>query len=312
MDEGEFARRVAAVERHPVFAKIRPCLRRFGFPQRTFYLPAPGEEAIESNAIAWSEHSYELGLIRRIGREAFERYFLLEDEARSLPEVAVACGLDCAQAQAIQAFVLTSALQQPSPRKASRMQAAVTCLAKVAVEQGRPMLLWTLPHLARGRYRIDYEALAKLRASLPSARERREARRLVGIIEAINLRQGALWRCMEIILAEQSAFFRNARRSSLAPLPPSELAQRLSVHPSTIGRLAYRRGVLCPWDEPMSLRELMPNRRQCAVYVLRDILASAGAGTTDGELQRRLKNEFGLVLSRRTVNECRHAAMTSA
>ena len=97
--------------------------------------------------------------------------------------------------------------------------------------------------------------------------------------------------------------------TDLKPLTPAALARTLSVHASTIIRLLEGRSLIAPWNEQIPLRLLAPNRKKVAVAAIQELLEKAGARKwTDEDMRRRLRDRYGIILSRRSVNECRREA----
>ena len=80
--EPELASVISQVENDSLFKKIRPLVQRLPFKTGGFYL-RPLDEATAPagyDPIPWSEHQREVELIRRLGQERFQRYFLSNDE----------------------------------------------------------------------------------------------------------------------------------------------------------------------------------------------------------------------------------------
>lgn len=309
MGEPELARLIFRLEADPLFASLRPFLRRGPAPGGSFYplCETDGRGTELPADIGWEAHEREIALIRRAGQRAFEKYFLHGDLAFSEEETASATGLTPAEVRRVKAFVFAVSLQErPAAARAPASAARPSCLAKVVMAGGVPRLLWLLPQYARGRYEVDRPGLEKFMSSLAAA-ERGPLRRLLGAVELINMRQGTVRRLVELAVRSQRGFLSGGGELSLAPFTPSAAARKLAVHPSTVGRALHGRSLALEDGREFPLEAFFPNRRSLAVLAVRGLLEER-PHATDEELRRALESRFGLRLSRRTVNECRHAA----
>ena len=313
MAEPELARLIGRAEADSLFEKIKPFVSRLPFPQHRFHLPLDEQGVADRQAagdIAWSDHEREMELIRRMGRELFERFFLLEDHESSSEEIASNCGITLEDVKRIQAFLFTLSLRSHELRLPVRGAAGrhYSCIAKVELSAGKPAVIWMLPHLAFGRYRIDYAGLRAFRPRLATD-EKLRLRKLLGVLEAVNLRQNALWRAVDAVLSRQTAFLKSGRYADMEPLTAAALAGAVGVHPSTIGRLLEGRSLLMPWREELPMRSLLPNRKAVAVRAIQEVLAAGRDEPPDRELVRKLREDYRISASRRTVNEYRREAL---
>lgn len=145
------------------------------------------------------------------------------------------------------------------------------------------------------------------------------ARRLVA---ALNFRSRTLIRVGEALLEAQSAFLMGHRRAP-APLQRAELAARLGLHPTTVGRAVKGRGLLFEgqvrpmgWYFPTGIAGAGNTFSQPEILALvRDLVAAETAETvlSDEALADRLR-EDGVDIARRTVakyRQCLHIPSSS-
>ena len=296
MPEPGFARFVESLERESLFQRIRPYLRRSA-PAR-FHLPLRGEEARASGfSIAGRER--ELELLRRIGLETVERAFLAASPGLSDEEVARLSGLRVEEAKRARAFLLALSVEShPLPADAAPGQ-RFTCVARL--EPRGPA--WLLPHLARGRYEVDYDGLKRFERAELDAGERAKLRRLLHDVEAINARGATLARLVALLAERQRRFVETGEEAALEPLTGVSAAGELGVHPSTLSRAVAGRSVLLPLGREVPLRRFLVSRREARIRAITSLLEEA-PGLSDRELAALLAAR-GLGASRRTVNECR-------
>ncbi|MBI4052341.1 MAG: hypothetical protein HY400_07525 [Elusimicrobia bacterium] len=312
MPEPHVARLIAEVERDPLFEKIRPFIRRVRFPSTRFLWPydrADLQEAPDSWHIDWSQFQTEMECIQRMGQEAFERHFLYEEEGLSLEETTFRCGISAEEARTVRAFVYFLSLHAPQTNLPQPAAEHSTCIAKIEWADHKPHLAWLLPHLARGRYEIDYEGIKSLQSSRQlQAEDKQRLRKLLGTLEMINGRHNTLWRILQTVLETQSRFLKSERKTDLVPLPQSALARSLHVHPSTVTRAIRSRSLLTPWNKEFPISAFLPNRRDMVVSAIRELFEEEESNKTDETLRKKLASKYGFAVSRRTVNECRHIA----
>jgi DNA-directed RNA polymerase specialized sigma54-like protein len=142
--------------------------------------------------------------------------------------------------------------------------------------------------------------------------ERRRLRHLLKKIETINLRQNTLYRILETTARLQVDYLRTGLETDLRPVSLRMLARRLDLAPSTVSRALHGRSVELPNGEERPLALLTPGRRRVLREVIAKWLEEPGMRPTDAALAERLRLEFRIRVSRRTVNAVRHDLDASA
>lgn len=324
MPEREFAREIEKIETDPLFKKL--FFGREGAPglisrQRwpngrfsgSFYevderTAAKGESVQVEEAVA--ERLDLLPLIKKMGQDSFERYFLRGEEALSLEEIARRVGLAAGEVERIHELLLHIGAQEEFylPEREPAMARRFSCLARVDIDGGEPSFEFFSPHWARGLYHIKYESLDEWKKDNdlePGERKRLPA--LLKRVETVNLRQNTLYRILETLTKLQADFIGTRDPSRKRPISLRQLAHRLDVAPSTVSRAASGRSVRMPWERELPLIDLMPGRRKVVLDILGHWLEQ-GAQSSDAALAERLKAEYAIKISRRTVNAARHQA----
>ena len=329
MTEPEVSREVAELESDPLFQQLLhgsssgpSLLRRSRWPASSLH---PGFYELKENIAAATDsadihdilekHKGLMRLIRRIGRDAFEKHFLYAEETKPLPELCAQLKLTEPEGKRILELVLEVGARSEFFRPSSVSKTAglhYHCIARVEKDLRDPETIYfqfLAPHWARGRYEVLYEQLEdwKQKKGLTSAQKRR-LRSLLKKIELLNLRQDTLFQILSRIIAVQSAYLQSRLDFRRRPLSLRELARRIGVAPSTVSRSVGRRSVELPWGEEIPLKRLLTQQRAVVLLILSHWLEQGDIqpGVTDDQLMRRLADEAGINVSRRTVNQCRH------
>ncbi len=310
--EPKLARLINRIETDPIFEKIRPFISRL--PLGKFWLPLANWDAQNIQAddhIPWSEFSYEISLISKIGQKAFEKYFLYDDIGFTTEEIALKCHINCDEIKRIRAFLFTLSMQAHSfkhPKLKSKNSVHYTAIAKIYLHNGIPKTAWKPPHLARGRYKIDYNSLKMLMNSRFTAGERKKASQILRMLELINMRNKTILHILESIIKIQRKFLKTDKPIDLTQMSPSALARHLGVYPSTVTRAISRRSMVTPQNKEFPLLFFLPNQKRKIIMAITETLVS-GKKMTDFSLAAALRDKYRISISRRTVNNCRHVAM---
>ncbi|MBI5240458.1 MAG: hypothetical protein HY926_08285 [Elusimicrobia bacterium] len=321
MPEREFAREIERVEKDPLFRKLhfgtgsRPgFIRRQRWPSgrcgSSIFEAAvhalPSRQHVQVEEIVDRRQAL-LPKIQELGREAFERYFLYAEEALPLAEIARRTGFAEEEIREINDLLVEFGAQAEFAGPAEAAPAsAYASLAAISLEQGEPALEFHSPYWARGRYQIRYDLLDEWkRSGLLDGRELKQLPRLLRKIETLNLRQNTIYRVLESLCRLQAKYLKSRREELMRPISLQQLARQLELSPSTVSRAAAGRSVRLPWGREVPLIALLPGRRRVLRRILALWLEEEGPRGTDAGLAARLRQEFGISVSRRTVNAVR-------
>ena len=321
MPEREFARQIERIESDPLFKKLSlgtgaeaGIIRRQRWPNGQFSsgfyemnekVLAGGERVKVEELLG--EDAALIPKIRKMGPEAFERYFLYAEEALPIGEIARRTGLTLKQAERVNGLLLKVGAQAEfAPRRGPQPRGSYACLARLSVDGSEPGFEFFSPYWARGLYQIRYDLLEKWKdeGRLPGG-ELKRLPHLLKKLETINLRQNTVFRILESLAKLQARYLRSRREDFKLPLSLRMLAHRLDLAPSTVSRAVSGRSVRLPWDKETPLISLMPGRRRVLKEVLSRWLAE-DARRTDAHFVEKLKAEYGIRISRRTVNSVRN------
>ncbi|MBI3549043.1 MAG: hypothetical protein HY078_08395 [Elusimicrobia bacterium] len=324
MPEKEFARELESIEKDALFKTLyfggegrRGAISRQRWPggrmNGSFYeineqiVAGKGERVKVEEALG-----EKVGLVEKIqkmGRAAFEKYFLYGEESHSLPEIAKETSLSEEDVQAIHEFLLEIGAQAEFylPTREPDMVRSYSCLARLSIsEDGEPRFEFFSPHWARGYYQIRYDSIEEWkRSGQLTADQRRRLPHFLKRLETINLRQNTIYRILESATKLQAEYLKSKNLELMLPISLRKLAQRLDLAPSTVSRALAGRSIRLPWGKEAPLITLVPGRRKVVREIVGDWL-DAGAQGTDAVFAERLKSEFGIRVSRRTVNAVRN------
>lgn len=332
LGETQIAELIKEIEEDPLFLRmLRPESRdwkvlKFQPHPRTrlstsFYemtdQPAPAGAPSDIAALI-EERKGVLELIHKIGQDAFERHFLRAEEALTVGALAETLGISPAEVKRIQDFLLAYSVRaeffEPSARSGGdpTQHRRVVRLARLGLgEDGEAHFDLLSPHLARGRYEIQYEKLEGLaQGDALSPEQKRHLRAFVRRLELVNWRQNTLFRIVDLLCHQQRGFL--AKRDTLKRLPITQrqMARKLSVAPSTVNRAIQDRSLVLPWGEEALLEEMFCSRKNLCVEALESLSVDdkGFARLADHELQGRLKEMLGVAVPRRTLNTYRRLA----
>lgn len=327
MSEEDASRLASLLESDPVFQKLfrtqDPELKVFSrqrFPasrlSTSFYeIPDRAAEPTASPDIEplVERHKNLVGKIRAIGAEKYEDYFLHEKGDKPQGKIAEELGLSLETVREIQGLT-DQVLMNPdffaakmASTGAPELKMRYTRLAEYAAKPGGgPEISFLSPGMARGTYKINYDKIRKLKAGgALSEKERKTLQETVRILEMINSRRNLIYSILTRIPKWQREFFESADWDRLKPFAQKSAAQELKVTPAAVCRAIQDRSVLPPNGQETPLADFFPSakdiiKRKVAGFVRRN------KDRTDEEIRKILEKDFGVRLSRRSVNVYRN------
>jgi len=261
----------------------------------------------------FSRYKKAVALIQKIGQELFEKHFLFAESSESVDAVASLCGLKPGEVDEIRQFLLSFSVHteffDPS-EKSPPAGLSVIRIARLHLQSDDDVSYEFLsPHLARGRYAIDYDNLQSLiKKGAFTPEEKRHVKQLLKRMELLNWRQSSLFRIMDLLCHTQRQFFKTRVTDDKTPISQRQLAKKLTVAPSTICRTVQGRSLLLPWGEEVLMEDLFYSHKSFLLARLEDLREQDPDfdKKTDKELQKELQTRYGLTMARRTVNAYKH------
>jgi len=320
LSERDFAKIVREIESDPLFRKLFSPSK----PQEKVvsYLPFPRSglsknfcEFREDMAADRSSLDVEsllakrkeiVPLIRRLGIDKFKKYFLYSNGEISYKDIVLACNLTEREVVKILAFIDDLAIQREFFSPSTINPGSNVAYSKIAqIEKdnsGDFVVSFFSPHLAKGRYLINYEKLAELRKkTVFTQAEMRKMDKLLKTLEIINTRKSIIYRIIRNVLKIQSRYLASRDAKELVPLTQKGLAKEMNVNPSLISRAIARRSIETPWGEEYPIEYFLPNRKKIVKRLITDIINDGKCIYTDEEIREELRKVFNIDISRRSV-----------
>lgn len=260
-----------------------------------------------------------LELIRRIGREVFEKHFLRAEESISPAALAETLGISPADVKRIQDFLMAFSVRaeffDPSVHSVGNASAhrRVVRLARLGLADGEVHFDLISPHLARGRYDIHYDRLQALASGGEMTPEqKRHLKAFVRRLELVNWRQNTLFRIVDLLCHQQRGYLSSRDSLKRSPMTQRRMARKLAVAPSTVNRAIQDRSLVMPWGEEVLLEDIFCSRKDLCVEALEhlEIEEKTFASMADHQLQEKLEALVGVKVPRRTLNTYRRLAET--
>lgn len=250
-----------------------------------------------------------IGLIRRIGRENFEKYFLHDNGEFTREDICAGCGINASEMESVNALVnkvfLESEVLHPSmiPPTPS---VSYSNVAQIVLDKGGDFsIAFFSPHMTQGTYQVDYPKLQKLKKqAVLTPEEKRNLNALLSKISLINTRKNSLYHLILKVIEYQKRFFSGERMENLAPLTQRRIAFEIRISPSSISRLIYARSIEGPSGREYPLESFFLSRKSWLKERLRDIFRQ-DQRLTDERVKNIIRKQYGMTLSRRSVNQYR-------
>jgi transposase len=319
MPEEEFNRLTAEVESSPLFKKLYRKERIIHYQRypKTDLSPrfyqlneeiAAGTGTIDIESLL-SNKEDAIRLIKKIGRENFERYFLYPEPEVSAEEVARECNLELAEVERINNLINEFSIMSEFYNPSALSSENEIHYSKVAsIERGAEGFIigYISPSYARGRYSIDYERFEKLRGSGAITRaEVKEIRQLFKRLELINSRKDTVTRILQGIVEKQAPYFESGNGKAVLPFSQKELAERIGLVPSSISRAISGKSLETPWGEEKALKDFFPRPRMFRKELIRQLLETGEEFPSDEAIKAKLEQTFGVSISRRSIADLR-------
>jgi len=248
-------------------------------------------------------------LIKKIGKENFEGYFLYPEPEVSAEEVAGKCNLELAEVERINSLINEFSIMSEFYNPSVLSPEHGIYYSKVAsIERGAEgsIIGYLSPSYARGRYSIDYERFEELRGSgAITEAEVKEIRQLFKRLELINSRKDTVTRILQGIVEKQAPYFESGNVKAVLPFSQKELAEKIELVPSSISRAISGKSLETPWGEEKALKDFFPRPRTFRKELVRQILETGEEFPSDEAIKVKLEQTFGVSISRRSIADLR-------
>ena len=314
MREDEFHRFITEIEQSPLFRSLyqkEKLIRYQRFP-RTDISPGfyqLGEEMVADKGSLDVEslllnQEHVVRQIQELGLEKFKRYFLFSESGMTSDEVARECNLEVSEVQKINNLIDEFSIMREfyHPSNITSGSIRYSKVAEVGKDEEGFIINYLSTSLARGRYSIAYERFEELKAAGAFTRaEGKEARQLFRKLELINSRKDTLSQILQNIIDKQALYLETGDMRSLLPFSQKELAERIGLAPSSVSRAIRGRSIDTPRGQELPLKHFFPRPKRFRKELLRQLLETETDLSSDEAIQTRLREKFGVAISRRSV-----------
>jgi hypothetical protein len=301
LPEDKFAEIVKNIEREPLFERLMYSERvisyaRFPYTQLSgnFYELKEGITADSGSfnveSILEAKNAI-IRLVKQLGLDKFEKYFLYNKNNLSPHEISLECKLIIEEVKRINDFIdeisIHNEFYNPSTIGFSP-QIRYTRVASIERNnednmENEFMINMFSPHLARGKYVINYEKRDDMKKrNVFSKEEVRRINELIKKLELFNVRKSTIYRIIKNILDRQINYFKSNDLKDLVPFSQKELAQKIGI------------------DESI--------RKEIRKNLIKEIIITESterALLTDNDIKRKLNETSGISISRRSITACR-------
>ena len=316
--EEEFHKLIAEVERSALFRKLYQQDKLIRYQRFTRTDVASGfyelkEELVAGGGSADVESLLQnraqiVQKVQKLGQDKFNRYFLFPEKGMTPEEIARECGLPVTEVKKINELIDDFAIMSEFYHPSSLGSGVVRYSRIASIDRDRQgfVIGYFSPLFARGRYAIDYEKFEELRASgTLNESEAKEARQLFKRLELINSRKNTVSQILQKIVEHQTLYLESGKAQSLLPFSQKELAAKLGLTPSSVSRAIRDKSIDTPWHEEVPLKNFFPRPRRFKKGLLKQLLEAEKGLTSDEAIRERLREKFGVAISRRSIANLR-------
>lgn len=130
----------------------------------------------------------------------------------------------------------------------------------------------------------------------------------------VNSRKTTIYQVIQNIIEAQYNFFQSGNLKDLKFLTQASLAEKIGVEASLISRAISGKAIRIPQGRETSLKTFFPTKKQLRKELIREIIEQEKINLqnkiikkpySDGEIRKKLKEDYGISVSRRSVSEWR-------
>lgn len=318
MPEDEFQRLTSEIEINPLFQRLHQkerLIHRQRFPRTDitsgFYeikedmVAGEGSADVESLLL---NKKHIVRQIKRLGLGKFKRYFLFPESGMTVEEIAAECNLAISEVQKINRLIDELSVFSEF-YKSSTLGSGMLRYFKVAtVDKDKQGFIigYSSASLARGRYSIDYGRFEELKtAGAFTEAESKEAKQLFKKLELINSRKETLTQILQAIIDRQALYLESGDLKALLPFSQKELARKMGLAPSSVSRAIAGKSIGAPWGEEIPLKYFFPRPKKFKKELLKQVLETEEGLLSDEAIREKLREKFGVAISRRSVANLR-------
>jgi hypothetical protein len=325
LKEEKFSRYIAEVEADPVFRKLlspdnagRRVVTCKPFPRAVFAINnLPLEEQVSRDGssvdveVLLSESGGTADLIRKIGLDNFERFFIRGERPAEVKEICRECGISETEFQRVNDFINDLAVRSeffhPSGL-ADETRISYTKLAELEYDGKSGFVInYFSPKYASGRYIVNIELLKELKKQKAFSSD--ELSGIGGVlekIELINARKSTIYQIIAKIAEVQKNYLYSGDEKFLVPYTQKQLAKDIGIDSSVVCRAVFGRSLVTPHKVEKPLKFFVSKQSGLKQALVKKIIESRPGKLSDSDISGLLKEKFNMSVPRRTVNAYRN------
>ena len=330
LPKDDFQRLIKQIKTDPLFKRlaspetkvIRP--KRFPGTSLARFKTIPLDPAITPSQDSYALESFlaqeedSTLIIRRLGVDRFKKYFLERDFDLALEEIVQECDLTVQEVEKLNGFMDTFYLRAEAGRltpSEGPQRIYYSTIASIEKEDDGFSIGFFLSEAVEGRYIIDFERFEQMKKKGEFAKdELGKIKVLFDKLRLVNSRRTIIYRVVQSILELQRDFLESGSSEDLKLLTQASLSKRIGSHPSLVSRAISRKAVRTPQGGEISLKTFFRTEKEIRKQLIRQIIDQEETAIrngvikkpySDGEITKKLKEHYGLCISRRSVSETR-------
>jgi len=328
--EDDFQKLIKEIKNDPLFKRLAApetkVIRHKRFPGtslakfKTIPLDptvTPSEDTLEVESFLTEEKDL-VSTIKELGVDRFKEYFLDRVSEITPEEIAEKCDLSIEEVKKVNNFVDRFYLQtesRQSPQEVKTSKIYYSTIASVEKEQKGFSIGFFSAQMVEGRYIINFDRLEELekREELDKS-ELKKIKILLDKLRLVNSRKTTIYRIVQNIMEAQGDFLESGNFKSLKPFTQASLSEKVGTDASLISRAISRKAIRTPQGREIPLKTFFPTKKETGKKLVRQIIAQEETELqnkiikkpySDGQIQKKLKEDYGLSISRRSVSEWR-------
>ena len=330
LPEDDFQKLIKEIKNDPLFKRLTApdtkVIRHKKFPgtslasSKTVPLdPAitPSQDSFELEPFLTQEKDVTL-IIKSLGVDRFKKYFLDGGCEIALEETAEECNLTTEEVKKVNSFVdrfylQTKATESPMGERPGRIY--YFTIASVEKEERGFSLGFFSAQMFEGRYIIDFDRFEEVKKIGEfNQDELKEIKILFDKLRLVNSRKTTIYQVIQNIIEAQPNFFESGNLKDLKFLTQASLAQKIGVEASLISRAINGKAIRIPQGREISLKTFFPTKKQLGKELIREIIEQEKTDLqnrvvkkpySDAEIRKKLRKDYGISISRRSVSEWR-------
>jgi len=235
-------------------------------------------------------------------------------------EIARECDLTIEEVEKLNSFMDGFYLRAESGRLSpgqDRERIYYSTIASIEKEDDGFSIGFFLAEHVEGRYVyvIDFDKFEEMKKRREFDRdELGRIKALFDKLRLVNSRKTIIYRIIQSILELQRGFLDSGSSKDLKLLTQAFLSKTIGVDSSIISRAISRKAIRTPQGREIALKTFFPTRKEMGKELIRQIIGREGTEIrnkivkkpySDGEIRRKLKEDYGVSVSRRSVSEWR-------